>query len=237
MYFSRNNGNMVQTQHILVVDDDDRLRKLLRQYLSEQGYHISSAANTKEADALLKLFAMDAIVLDVMMPGEQGTDYARRLKREGREVPVLMLTARGEQDERIEGLEAGAEDYLPKPFAPKELALRLEKLIARTRRQSPRNVVLFGPYRFHLDTARLMHQDGPVYLTTSEQACLKILAQHAGTPVARDRIAQIIGDVHNERSIDVQINRLRKKIEANPSKPAHIQTIRHAGYVLYTDAR
>jgi len=228
---------MSKMQHILVVDDDDRLRKLLRQYLSEQGYHISTASDTKEADALLKVFAMDAMVLDVMMPGEQGTDYARRLQREGRDVPVLMLTARSEQDERIEGLEAGAEDYLAKPFAPKELALRLEKLIARTQKQTPRNVIIFGPYRFHLDTNRLMHQDGPVYLTTSEQACLKILAEHAGTPVTREQMAQIIGDVHNERSIDVQINRLRKKIETNPSKPAFIQTIRHAGYVLYTDAR
>ena len=228
---------MSKTQHILVVDDDDRLRKLLKQYLSEQGYHISTASDTSEADDLLKVFAMDAMVLDVMMPGEQGTDYARRLQREGRDVPVLMLTARGEQDERIEGLEAGAEDYLAKPFAPKELALRLEKLIARTQKQAPRNVIVFGPYRFHLDSSRLMHQDGPVYLTTSEQACLKILAENAGTPVTRDRMAQIIGDVHNERSIDVQINRLRKKIETNPSKPAFIQTIRHAGYVLYTDAR
>lgn len=227
---------MNQTQHILVVDDDDRLRKLLRQYLSEQGYHVSVASDSKEADQLLKLFVMDAIVLDVMMPGEQGTDYARRLTREGRDVPVLMLTARGEQDERIEGLEAGAEDYLAKPFAPRELALRLEKLIARTQKKTPTDAVRFGPYRFHLDTARLTHKDGPVYLTTSEQACLKILAQHAGTPVTRDRMAQLVGDVHNERSIDVQINRLRKKIETNPSKPVHIQTIRHAGYVLYTDA-
>jgi two-component system phosphate regulon response regulator OmpR len=228
---------MAEAQHILVVDDDDRLRKLLRQYLSEQGYHISTASNTKEADQLVKLFAMDAMVLDVMMPGEQGTDYVRRLKREGRDVPVLMLTARGEQEERIEGLEAGAEDYLPKPFAPKELALRLEKLISRTKKDMPTQTVRFGPYRFHLDTSRLTHQDGPVYLTTSEQACLKILAQHAGTPVSRDRIAQIIGDVHNERSIDVQINRLRKKVETNPSKPVFIQTIRHAGYVLYTDGK
>jgi two-component system phosphate regulon response regulator OmpR len=228
---------MSQTQHILVVDDDDRLRKLLNQYLSEQGYHVSTAADTKEADDLLKVFAMDAMVLDVMMPGEQGTDYARRLKREGRDTPVLMLTARGEQDERIEGLEAGAEDYLPKPFAPRELALRLERLIARTQKHVSTNTIRFGPYRFHFDTGRLMHQDGPVYLTTSEQACLKILAQHAGTPVARDHIAQSIGDVHNERSIDVQINRLRKKIETNPSKPTYIQTIRHAGYVLYTDNR
>lgn len=228
---------MGETQHILVVDDDDRLRKLLKQYLSEQGYHISVASDTKEADQLVKLFAMDAMVLDVMMPGEQGTEYVKRLKREGRDVPVLMLTARGEQEERIEGLEAGAEDYLPKPFAPKELALRLEKLISRTKKDAPSQTVRFGPYRFHLDTSRLMHQDGPVYLTTSEQACLKILAQHAGTPVTRDRIAQIIGDVHNERSIDVQINRLRKKIEANPSKPVFIQTIRHAGYVLYTDGK
>lgn len=227
---------MAQTHHILVVDDDDRLRKLLNQYLSEQGYHVSTAADTKEADEIVTSFALDAIVLDVMMPGEQGTDYARRLKREGKSAPVLMLTARAETEERIEGLEAGAEDYLAKPFAPRELALRLEKLVARTRKESPSAAVRFGPYRFDMETGRLLHQDGPVYLTTSEQACLKILAQHAGTPVTREHIAQIIGDVHNERSIDVQINRLRKKVETNPSKPTYIQTIRHAGYVLYTDS-
>jgi two-component system phosphate regulon response regulator OmpR len=226
---------MPDPAHILVVDDDDRLRALLVQYLSAQGHRLSEAATTEEADQIQKLFLADALVLDVMMPGEEGTDYAARLRREGRNVPILMLTARGEADERILGLEMGAEDYLAKPFAPRELALRLEKLLARRREDARPDYLRFGPYRYDKATARLLHPDGPVYLTTSEQDCLKILAARAGSPVTRDEMAQALGDLGNLRSVDVQINRLRKKIETNPSKPRYIQTIRHAGYVLYTD--
>jgi two-component system phosphate regulon response regulator OmpR len=228
---------MTEPAHILVVDDDDRLRALLVQYLSEQGHRVSEAANSEEADQIQKLLVADALVLDVMMPGEEGTAYAARLRQQGKRIPILMLTARGETEERIAGLEAGAEDYLAKPFAPKELALRLMRLIERTRSAPASRLKRFGAYAYDAESGRLTHHDGPVYLTTSEQACLKILAAEAGTPVSRETIAAAMGDVQNERSVDVQINRLRKKIETNPSKPSHIQTIRNAGYVLYTDGR
>lgn len=222
--------------HILVVDDDARLRDLLKKYLGEQGFFISTAANTIEAEEVLRVFAVDALVLDVMMPGETGMAYASRLRTREGTPPVLLLTARGEAEDRIAGLEAGAADYLGKPFAPKELLLRLENILARARQQhASRSAVVFGDYRFDIAQGRLSYHDAPVYLTSSECDCLRILAQSAGTPLSREIIAATLGDVSNERSVDVQINRLRKKIEPQPSKPIYLQTIRHAGYVLYAE--
>lgn len=222
--------------HILVVDDDARLRDLLKKYLGEQGFFISTAANTIEADEILRVFAVDSVVLDVMMPGETGIAYARRLRERVQAPPLLLLTARGEAQDRIAGLEAGAADYLGKPFAPKELLLRLENMLARARQQqASRSAVVFGNYRFDIAQGRLSYHDAPVYLTSSECDCLRILAQSAGTPLSREVIAATLGDVSNERSVDVQINRLRKKIEPQPGKPIYLQTIRHAGYVLYAE--
>ena len=220
--------------HILVVDDDERLRALLHKYLGEQGFFVSTAANTTEADEVLRVFAVDGVVLDVMMPGETGIAYATRLRARADAPPVLLLTARGEADDRIAGLEAGAADYLGKPFAPKELLLRLENIVARARAQQvAKRAVYFGDYRFDMAQGRLNYHDQPVYLTSSEVDCLRILAESAGTPVSRETMATTLGDVTNERSVDVQINRLRKKIEPQPGKPIYLQTIRHAGYVLY----
>lgn len=223
--------------HILVVDDDDRLRALLEQYLREQGFFVSSAASAAEAEAILAHFHTDAMVLDVMMPKETGLAFASRYRAQaGKSLPILMLTARGEFDDRIAGLEAGADDYLNKPFAPRELVLRLEKLLERqTRAEHQAATCRFGAYVFDKDSGRLTRNGIPVYLTTAEQECLVILAQQAGTPVSRERMAQLLGDVQNERSVDVQMNRLRKKIEATPSKPVYIQTIRNAGYMLCVD--
>ena len=182
------------------------------------------------------MFAVDGMVLDVMMPGESGIAYAARLKDREGAPPVLLLTARGEAEDRISGLEAGAADYLAKPFAPRELLLRLENMLARRRAaQLSKQAVTFGDYRFELSSGRLIHAGTPVYLTSSESDCLRILAEAAGSPVSREQLAIKLGDVHNERSIDVQINRLRKKIEPQPGKPTYLQTIRHAGYVLYAD--
>lgn len=223
--------------HVLVVDDDARLRALLHQYLGENGFFVSTAANTAEAEEVLRVFTVEALVLDVMMPGETGLAYASRLKARAAAPPVLLLTARGEASDRIGGLEAGAADYLAKPFAPRELLLRLENILARTRSgESSKRAVVFGSYRFDLAHGRLSHAGTPLYLTSSESDCLRILAQAAGTPVSREEIARTLGDVHNERSVDVQINRLRKKIEPHPGKPMYLQTIRHAGYVLYAEA-
>lgn len=222
--------------HILVVDDDERLRALLQKYLGEQGFFVSTAANTVEAEEILSVFTVDGMVLDVMMPGETGVAYATRLRERTSAPPVLLLTARGEADDRIAGLEAGAADYLAKPFAPKELLLRLENIVARARAQQvAKQAVRFGDYQFDIAQGRLMYHDQPVYLTSSEVDCLRILAQSAGTPVSRETMATTLGDVTNERSVDVQINRLRKKIEPQPGKPIYLQTIRHAGYVLYAE--
>jgi two-component system phosphate regulon response regulator OmpR len=223
--------------HILVVDDDDRLRALLKQYLGEQGFFVSGAANTREAEELLEAFAVDAIVLDIMMPGETGLDYAKRIRPRDGVPPILLLTARGEADDRIAGLEAGAADYLSKPFAPRELLLRLENMLKVKLANQPLSAttVTFGDYRFEFAQGRLISGGQHVYLTSSEIDCLRILAERAGTAVSREEIARLAGDLGNERSVDVQINRLRKKIEPNPGKPVYLQTIRHAGYVLYAD--
>lgn len=229
--------NPMDTQpHILVVDDDERLRTLLRQYLGGEGFFVSAASNTAEAEELLSVFSADAIVLDVMMPGETGVAYAKRLRERAGTPPVLLLTARGEAEERIEGLEAGAADYLAKPFVPKELLLRLNNLVSRTQQaRAARRSVSFGDYKFDLAQGRLSRAGEPIYLTSSEIDCLRILAESAGQPVTREQMATTLGDVTNERSVDVQINRLRKKIEPQPGKPIYLQTIRHAGYVLYAD--
>lgn len=224
----------IPATHLLVVDDDDRLRALLKQYLGEQGFMISTAANVQEAEDTLRVLKVDAIVLDVMMPGESGLAYARRLTAAGDAPPILLLTARGEAEDRIKGLETGASDYLAKPFAPRELLLRIENMLRSQRAEaSASKCVTFGDSRFDGSAGLLTVAGAPVYLTSSEIACLRILAERAGTPVSREQMAHLMGDVNNERSVDVQINRLRKKIEPHPAKPVYLQTIRHAGYVLY----
>ena len=221
--------------HILVVDDDDRLRALLKQYLYENGYFVSTAANTTEADEILRAFTVDLIVLDVMMPKETGLDYAARLRPQDDTPPILLLTARGEAEDRIAGLESGAADYLTKPFTPRELVLRMENILERSRKLGQRTL-RFGPYRFELSTGRLVCEGTHIYLTSSESDCLRVLALRAGQAVSREKIAELSGDLSNERSVDVQINRLRKKIEPNPGKPIYIQTVRHAGYVLHAES-
>lgn len=223
--------------HILVVDDDDRLRTLLKQYLGEQGFFVSGAANTREAEELLSAFAVDAMVLDIMMPGETGLEYAKRLRPLPNTPPILLLTARGEAEDRIAGLETGAADYLSKPFAPRELLLRLENMVKIKKDSQPGGgtTVTFGECRFEMAQGRLISAGQHVYLTSSEIDCLRILAERAGTAVSREEIARLAGDLGNERSVDVQINRLRKKIEPHPAKPIYLQTVRHAGYVLHAD--
>ena len=229
----------VPDKHILVVDDDDRLRALLKQYLSDHGFFVSTAADTRQADEVVDAFAIDLMVLDVMMPKETGMQYAHRLKQRESTPPILLLTARSEAEDRIEGLEAGAQDYLAKPFAPRELVLRIENILHRASLSAPTSehsdAVRFGDYKFDLKSGRLTSPQGAMYLTSSEIECLRILAGQAGTPVSREKIAELAGDLNNERSVDVQINRLRKKIEPQPGKPIYIQTVRHAGYVLHTD--
>jgi two-component system phosphate regulon response regulator OmpR len=218
--------------HILVVDDDDRLRSLLSKYLSEQGFLVTAAANAAEARGKLSAFIFDLLILDVMMPGETGLEFLASLKNN--HTPTLMLSAMGEVEDRISGLELGAEDYLTKPFEPKELVLRIRAILRRVSTQEEKSQILqFGEFRFELSNSQLKRGDEIVYLTSNEALMLKLLAQHVGTPVSREDLSKLMPNSGNERSVDVQMVRLRKKIEENDSKPVYIQTIRGAGYVLY----
>lgn len=235
---TENISSPVFPPHILVVDDDDRLRGLLSQYLSDQGYVVTGAASAAQAEDLLHLCAFDAMILDVMMPGETGLAFMVRYAERLADMPVLMLTALGESDDRIHGLEAGVSDYMAKPFAPRELLLRLQNLLKR----APQPVVKtptyfrFGPYLFDLEKRTLTREGEAVYLTSNEQDCLQHFVAYAGAPLSRERLAELLGDVTNARSIDVLINRLRKKIEEKPARPVYLQTVRNAGYQLHGEA-
>jgi two-component system phosphate regulon response regulator OmpR len=234
-------------RHILVVDDDKRIRTLLTRYLAAEGYLVSAAADAAEARARLADLSFDLIVLDVMMPGETGVEFAQRLRSEAeplRSAPILMLTALGEAKDRVEGLEAGVDDYLAKPFEPRELSLRIAALLRRSRRAeraAPRiKAVRFGDFVFDLEKGRLQEQDRSIHLTTRECEILAALAQEAGGIVPRRRLAQraVNGKVESagERSVDVEVARLRRKIERDEDGPRHLQTIRGRGYRLWVDA-
>jgi two-component system, OmpR family, phosphate regulon response regulator OmpR len=223
---------MTDKPHILVVDDDDRLRLLLSKYLSDQGFMVTAAASAAEARRKLSAFIFDLLILDVMMPGETGFELLASLKNNN--TPVLMLSAMGEVEDRINGLELGADDYLNKPFEPKELVLRISAILRRVAAQEEKSLaVQFGVFRFDLANLQLKKGEEVIYLTSNEALMLKLLAQHAGTPVSREDLSKLMPGSSNERSIDVQMVRLRKKIEENDSKPLYIQTVRGAGYVLY----
>ena len=222
--------------HLLVVDDDARLRALLQRFLAEQGFRITAAADAAAARRALAAFAFDLVVLDVMMPGESGIELVESLRREGQDVPVLMLTARGAPDDRIAGLEAGVDDYLGKPFDPRELALRIRTIL---RRATPPAVetsagpVQLGQRWFDPQRVELRGPDGTVRLTGGETALLAALAARAGDVLSREEIAAALGTPEaGERAIDVQVTRLRRKIEPDPREPRFIQTVRHKGYVL-----
>jgi len=221
--------------HLLVVDDDARLRELLRRYLSESGFRITTAADAAEARANLASFAFDLVVLDVMMPGENGLVLTRALRQEGR-VPVLLLTAMGEPEDRVNGLEQGADDYLSKPFEPRELVLRIRNLLQRRpAADADRREVRFGGCRFDLVRGELFRGGDPIRLTAAEAGLLGSLAEKAGEAVSREELslsAQFSGSVRN---VDVQMTRLRRKIERDPRFPRYLQTVRGTGYVLKPD--
>ena len=221
--------------HLLVVDDDARLRELLRRYLSESGFRVTTAADAAEARANLASFAFDLVVLDVMMPGENGLALTRALRHEGH-VPVLLLTAMGEPEDRVNGLEQGADDYLSKPFEPRELVLRIRNLLQRRpAADADRREVRFGGCRFDLVRGELFRGGDPIRLTTAEAGLLGSLAEKAGEAVSREELslsAQFSGSVRN---VDVQMTRLRRKIERDPRFPRYLQTVRGTGYVLKPD--
>lgn len=219
--------------HILVVDDDDRLRRLLKKYLSEQGFIVTVAENTANARALRRYFLFDLIILDEMMPEQNGTDW---LRQERITTPVLMLSALGEAEDRISGLELGAEDYLSKPFEPKELVLRIRAILRRTAEQQERKKWLgFGDYRFDVLSGQLRRGEAVINLTGSETELLKMLAATPSQIVSREALMRLLPEGSNERSVDVQMSRLRKKIENEDGKSSHLQTVRGVGYVLYAD--
>ena len=218
--------------HILVVDDDTRIRTLLRQFLSEQGFRVAIAANAAEARRHLEGIDFDLVVLDVMMPGESGVELTRSL-REKRDLPILMLTALSETDSRVAGLEAGADDYLPKPFDPRELVLRINNILRRGGPPTTPKLeqIVFGPYAFQISRRELKRGSETLRLTEREQEILAIFAERAGETIPRHELVGTDAEV-GERTIDVQINRLRRKIERDPSNPIWLQTVRGVGYRL-----
>ena len=223
--------------HILVVDDDTRLRELLKSFLSRNGFRVTVAGNAAEARERLGLIDFDLIVLDVMMPGQSGLDLAATIRR-GSDVPILMLTAMVETKDRIAGLEIGVDDYLGKPFEPRELLLRLQNILKRNRPAAPAagegapRVVAFGPMQFDHELGELTQDGKRVPLTDAEAALLRVLAARLGEVLSRETLCRSIGAAVNERAIDVQVTRLRRKIEPDPSFPRYLRTVRGQGYRL-----
>jgi len=220
--------------HILIIDDDDRIRNLIGKYLADNGFRTSVAADAKEARRLLGAVDFDLLIVDVMMPGESGFDLTEKV-RAASNVPILLLTARGLPEDRIEGLERGADDYLPKPFEPRELLLRTSGLLRRSKPQREKQKELsFGACHFVPDRGELRRNDQLVKLTASELSLLRALARKPGDVISRTALAQQT-DTALERSVDVQVTRLRKKIEDDPRTPIYLQTVRGVGYTLMAD--
>jgi two-component system, OmpR family, phosphate regulon response regulator OmpR len=226
--------------HILVVDDDTRLRDLLRQYLMDNGYRVTTAESANAAKEFQRMLQFDLIVLDRMMPGQDGLSFARDL-RDANPIPILMLTAMGELKDRIEGLEVGVDDYLPKPFEPRELLLRIQTILRRVQIPSSAkdievpNDIRLGEFRFELERALLTGADGVVGLTSAEASLLKVLALRSGQILSRLELTEQCDIEGGERSVDVQVTRLRRKLEPDPKTPRYLQTVRGRGYVLRPD--
>ncbi len=225
------------TPHILIVDDDTRIRELLQKYLSDNDYRTSTASDVAEAQVKMNTLAYDLLVLDVMMPGISGLEFTEKLRKEESSVPILLLTARAEIEQRIEGLTVGADDYLPKPFDPKELLLRIKNILRRSISDKgpidPPEEVYFGAFIFRYGHGELTRDGARITLTTREIEVLRCLTADPGRIVTRTELAD--GEDISERAIDVQINRLRRKIEPDPRDPIYLQTVRGTGYVLRTD--
>jgi two-component system phosphate regulon response regulator OmpR len=226
---------MSDDSHVLVVDDDARLRTLLSRYLAENGFRVSTAGHAADARDKMRFLAPDALVLDVMMPGESGLALTASLRAENAHVPILLLTARGAPEDRIAGFESGADDYLGKPFEPRELVLRLRAMLRRTAppAEAPAGPLRLGLLEFDPVRAELSGPDGPLHLTGGESALLAALAARPNEVFSREDIVAALGmDETGERAIDVQVTRLRRKIEADPREPRFLHTVRGRGYVL-----
>ena len=219
--------------HILVVDDDSRIRDLLARYLQDNGFRVTTAIDAASARACMRSLAFDLLILDWMMPQELGIDFARSLRTESR-VPILMLTARAEPEQRIEGLETGVDDYLAKPFEPRELLLRVSNVLRRGSAAQATGEVRMGEFVFHISRGELRRENETIRLTERERELLRYFAQRPGMPVSRHELAKG-EDGGGERAVDVQINRLRRKIEHDPANPVYLQTVRGKGYILYPE--
>ena len=220
--------------HILVVDDDQKIRELLGRFLVSSGYRVTEAADAASARSFMRGLAFDLVMLDVMMPGESGLSLARDLKAT-RPVPILMLTALADAEDRISGLEAGVDDYVTKPFEPRELLLRLRNILRRGQVPNTQSdEIRMGPCVFSITRGELRRDEESMKLTERERDLMRLFAMRIGVPVPRHELSSD-DSTGSERAIDVQINRLRRKIEADPSNPVYLQTVRGKGYILYTD--
>lgn len=230
--------------HLLIVDDDERIRTLLQKFLMRNGFMASGARDAAHARILLDGLSFDMIVLDVMMPGEDGLSLCRDIRTKST-TPILLLTANAESGDRIEGLEAGADDYLPKPFEPKELLLRINAILRRmpapTEDATVPQILHLGPVRYDIERGEMWQGQDPVRLTATEAALMRIFAHQPAEPLSRGELVSLLnrdkvgGEPVQERAVDVQITRLRRKIEMNPKQPRYLQTVRGAGYMLATD--
>ena len=221
------------TAHILVVDDDDGIRSLVKKYLNENNYLVTTAENGEEASKKIKIIKFDLIILDIMMPGISGLEFIEQNKKK-LETPIILLTAKGEANDRVEGLEMGADDYLPKPFEPKELILRIQNIVNKTKSISQKDVIEFKNIKIDLNK-QLIHRNKTEFkINNTEKTILKKMINNPGKTFSREDIGSLI-DLDKERSIDVIVTRLRKKIEINPKNPKFLQTIRGAGYVLWIE--
>ena len=219
--------------HILIVDDDDKIRNLLKDYLTENHYVVSTAEDAIQAKERLKIIKFDIIILDVMMPGQDGYDLTKEIKKDSK-VPIILLTAKGEVENRIKGLELGADDYLGKPFEPKELLLRIKNILAKKNKVDLKSQYNIGRAQVDLNKMTITLEEKTKKINNSEKKVLMEMLANPGTTYSRDEIGKISG-ISQERSIDVMITRLRQKLEINPKNPKFLQTIRGAGYVLWIE--
>ena len=219
--------------HILVVDDDDGIRSLVKKYLNENNYLVTTANNAEDATKKVKIIKFDLIILDIMMPGKSGLEFIQENQKK-LETPIILLTAKGETSERVEGLEIGADDYLAKPFEPKELILRIQNIIKKTKKNDQKRIIKFENIKIDLNKLLIIKNDIEYKINNTEKKILEKMINNPGKTFSRENIGMLI-ELDKERSIDVIITRLRKKIEIDPKNPKFLQTIRGAGYVLWIE--
>jgi two-component system, OmpR family, phosphate regulon response regulator OmpR len=219
--------------HVLIVDDDDRIRELVKQYLNENNYLVTTAANAEEAKEKVIIIKFDIIILDIMMPGQSGLEFTQENK-DKIDTPIILLTAKNEPDERIEGLEIGADDYLAKPFEPKELILRIKNILNKTKNKNHKRIISFGNVKIDLNKLLIIKDLKESKINNTEKKILEKMINEPGKKFSREEIGKLI-NLEKERSVDVVITRLRKKIEVDPKNPKYLQTIRGTGYVLWIE--